>query len=288
MNTKRLALSCLGGLLLLYAACVAVIVVKQRDSLYRPVSHDRPDIALYNGMRIITVETADGLILESWYAPPKDNKGVIILFHGQGLDIAYYPPKAKYYREQGYGTLLAEYRGYGGNEGTPTEDGLYTDARAHLNWLIDEQDIPENQIILHGTSLGSAVAVKMATEYNVKGVILDAPFKSTLNVAQSRFPLIPFMELLMWDQYRSDLKINTIKAPIFIGTAGLDVVVPAHSGDALYELARRPKANKEYPNSTHMGLHEHGLPSDALEFIETNAAKLGRLLHTHLRFNMRL
>ncbi len=270
MSKTRVALKCFGALMIVYVACVGFLVIKQRDFLYRPVSHDRPDIQLSNGMQVITVITQDGLTLQGWYAPPKDEKGVVILFHGQGLDIAYYPPKATYYREQGYGTLLAEYRGYGGNEATPTEDGLYKDARAYLNWLIEKQNIPENQIILHGTSLGSAVAVQMATEYEVKGVILGAPFKSALNVAQHRFPFIPFMDMLMWDQYRSDLKISTINAPVFIGTAGLDMVIPNDSSEALYDLAKQPKTKKEYPNSKHMGLHEHGFPADALEFIETN------------------
>lgn len=259
----------LGVALGVYMLYVSIIIVTQRNFMYFPFGKKRPNIYLSGGMDVITVTTDDGLELEAWYEPAKDGKPTIIMFHGNGQSIAYRPPKVAYFREHGYGVLLAEYRGYGGNPGKTTEEGVYKDGRAYINWMINEQNIPTNNIILYGESLGSGVAVQMATEYNTKAVLLDVPFNSALAVAQSHFFVVPFLEYLMWDQYRSDLKIKNINAPVFIGLAGSDIVVRPRFGRALYELAAKPKQVKEYPNAGHMDLHHHGFPQDAIEFIES-------------------
>lgn len=255
--------------LAVYVVLVAIIIITQRNFLYFPFGDNRPNIHLSGGMDVITVTTEDELELEAWYAAPKDGKPLIIMFHGNGQNIAVRPPKVAYFREQGYGVLLAEYRGYGGNPGKTTEEGVYKDGRAYINWAINEQNTPADNIILYGESLGSGVAVQMATEYNAKAVLLDVPFDSTLAVAKRNFFFIPFMEYLMWDQYRSDLKIGKIKAPVFVGLAGLDIVVPNRFGKALFEKANEPKQFKMYPNAGHMDLHHHGFPQDALKFIES-------------------
>ncbi|MBL4804042.1 MAG: alpha/beta hydrolase [Alphaproteobacteria bacterium] len=258
-----------GVALLVYVLYVSIIVMTQRNFMYFPFGSKRPNIYLSGGMDVITVTTDDGLELEGWYDPPtEDTKPVIVMFHGNGQSIAYRPPKVQHFREQGYGALLAEYRGYGGNPGKTTEEGVYKDGRAYINWLINDQNITADNIILYGESLGSGVAVQMATEYDVKAVLLDVPFNSALAVAKSHFFVVPFLEYLMWDQYRSDLKIKNINAPVFIGLAGSDMVVRPHFGRALYELAVEPKQMKEYPDSGHMDLHHHGFPQDAVAFIE--------------------
>ena len=263
----------LGIAVLVYVLYVSIIIVTQRNFMYFPFGSKRPNIHMSGGMKVITVTTDDGLELEAWHDPAEEDKPTIVMFHGNGQSIAYRPPKVQHFREQGYGVLLAEYRGYGGNPGKTTEEGVYADGRAYINWLINDQKIAADNIILYGESLGSGVAVQMATEYDVKAVLLDVPFNSALAVAKSHFFVVPFLEYLMWDQYRSDLKIKDINAPVFIGLAGSDMVVRPHFGRALYELAAEPKQMKEYPNAGHMDLHHHGYPQDAVVFLESLEAK---------------
>lgn len=266
----KFALKWLGIATTVYVIFVTIIIFKQRDMMYFPFGDKRPNIWLSNGMKVISVKTEDGLELESWYEPPKDsNAPVIVMFHGNGQSIAYRPPKVAHYREKGYGVLLAEYRGYGGNPGKTTEEGVYKDGRAYINWLIEDKQIPEKNIVLYGESLGSGIAVQMATEYDTKALLLDVPFNSTLAVAKMQFFFIPFLDHLMWDQYRNDLKISDVEEPIFMGIAGFDLVVPSHFGKELFDKANEPKTLKEYPNSGHMDLHYHGYPQDVVTFLES-------------------
>ena len=255
--------------LLLYFGFVVLLFFLQRNFLYHPHT-DKPDISTAPWAQPLSVETSDGLTLHGWWrAPAMDGKPVVVFFHGNAGHIGHRLSDAQRYIQQGYGLIMAEYRGYGGNLGTPTEQGLYKDGRAYLDWVTGEEGFSPADIILHGESLGSGVATQMASEYDVKALILEVPFSSILDMAKFRYPLIPFMELLVKDPFRNDLKIGALSMPVFIALAGQDNIVPIKFGQKLFDAATEPKTLKIYPHAGHNELGQPEFSKSIIAFIET-------------------
>lgn len=245
-----------------YFIILALLFVFQRNLMYFP-HHQIPDAAEFenSGGQVITVETADGLNLQGWHRAADDpEKPTIVMFHGNASKLEWSWDKTKDYADAGYGVLLAGYRGYGKNPGKPTEEGLYEDGRAYLRWLGD------TDIILYGESLGTGVSVQMATEFDVKAVILEAPFTSTLEVAQRSYKIFP-LKALMKDQYRSIEKIDRINAPLLIVHGQRDMLIPISIGRKLFDAAREPKQFVALPNGAHADMLDHGLTTPVLEFL---------------------
>src|SRR5262249_28114941 len=149
----------LGFAVVAYAALVGGLYLFQRQLLYFP-ARARPELFGLEqlGVREVTLATEDGLSLLSWYLPSRPGRPVIAYFHGNGGHIGYRAERLLRFAREGYGVLMAEYRGYGGNPGTPSETGFYTDGRAALAFL-DRQGVAPNRLVLYGESLGSGVAV---------------------------------------------------------------------------------------------------------------------------------
>ena len=151
----------IGGALFYLLLCVVLYFI-QRTMIYFP-DRSKPD--LIDGAQVVSVIAKDNQKIKSWYFTPADpQKPTIIYFHGNAGNYAQRIYKAIYYIRAGYGVLLAEYRGYGGNDGDISEEGLYLDARAQINWLVNEKKLSENDIIIYGESIGSGIEVQMATE----------------------------------------------------------------------------------------------------------------------------
>ena len=252
-----------------YIGFIIILNFKQRSMMYFPLTNARPDITTAPWMSWVEVQTNDGLQLKSWFSPPEEEKPTIIFFHGNANSIEARGFKALPLIQAGYGLLLAEYRGYGGNPGSPSEEGLYMDARAQIDWLKNVHDIQGKDLILYGESLGSGIAVQMAIEYDTAGIILDVPFSSALDVAKSNFFFVPFLDYLMKDKYLSDQKIAKVDIPVLIGVGEKDSVVPARFGKKLYDAAREPKTLKSYKNAGHMGIYDEGFAEAIVEFIES-------------------
>ncbi len=254
--------------LLIYTVFVVFIIFSQRHFLYFP-DENLPDISATPWMGLIEVTTEDHLTLTGWWIYPlSKDKPTILMFHGNAQNIEVRAPKVRSLIQQGYGVLLAEYRGYGGNPGKPSEEGFYKDGRAYMEGLTEKLSIPSENIILYGESLGSGIAVQLATEYNVRGIVLEVPFSSILAVARLKFFFVPFKNFLLKDQYLNSKKIKNINIPVFIGVGGKDVVVPNWFGKKLYEAANEPKKLIEYPEAGHNTLYLHGFEEDMLKFIE--------------------
>lgn len=255
-------------LCLFYLGFVALLYTQQRSFLYHP-NPNMPDISKAPWAQEMSVQTSDGLTLNAWWRAPTDgDKPLVVFFHGNAGHIEHRVQDAQEYLDQGYGVVLAEYRGYGGNGGMPSEEGLYEDGRAYMDWVIKQADIPLSNVILHGESLGSGIATQMASEHEVAALILEVPFYSVLDMARYRYPFIPFMHYLVKDPYRNDLKINALTMPVLIGVAGQDDIVPERFGVQLFEQAKAPKMLKRYPDAGHAELGMHGFFEDAIAFID--------------------
>ena len=177
--------------LIVYGAIVAAVFAFQRNLQYFPSQVLQSAEEGTGGlMQTVTYRTGDGLDLQAWYRRPDDGLPTLVMFHGNGGQHGHRAPSMLPYMERGYGVLLAGYRGYGGNPGSPTEDGFYADGRAALDWLATQGTGP-GAVVLYGESLGSGVAVQMAAERPVAGLMLQAPFTSAVDVGQVAYRWLP-------------------------------------------------------------------------------------------------
>lgn len=123
----------------------------------------------------IDIPTTDGLKLKSWFIKPKENKPVFLFLNGTNSNKTHQQSIAKFFSDNGYGSLMLEYREFGDNIGTATENGLYEDAEAGLKFL-NNNGFKNNKLILWGYSMGGAIATKMASKSKFKALILDSTF----------------------------------------------------------------------------------------------------------------
>ena len=218
----------------------------------------------------IDVVTKDNISLRAFLVPPKDNtKAIILAFHGNGSLAPYLASNFEWAIEEGYGVLLAEYRGYGSNAGLPTEAGLYADADAYLNYL--QMNYAENKIVAYGQSLGSGVAIDLVARNpkGFSGIILEAPFYSAVSVADKIYPYIFFKKWLLRDKYLSNEKIGEINIPKLFLLAEQDEVVGFDSGINLFDAAHDPKQIRVYHEATHMGIFKDGAIIDVMDFLNS-------------------
>lgn len=211
----------------------------------------------------VRLRTEDALDLTLRYASARDpSLPTIILFHGNGEDLFQRGHIALEMIEAGYSVLLAEYRGYGGNPGKPGEAGLYADARAAYLFVSARSE----HIVLHGYSLGSGVAVQLASEQPVSALILEAPFTSIVDVAARRFPLFP-VRTLARDRYDSLAKIASVGAPLLIYGGTADGVIPPDHFQRLYDAALGEKRIALIEGADHLNVWTQGGREHVMQFL---------------------
>lgn len=239
------------GAAVIYLTAVTALFILQRSLIYDPDAEYRPPASVKGaeGLREFPVVTEDGLALKAWYAPGSNDGPILVFFHGNGDRLATAAGLAAPFTAAGYGFLIAEYRGYSGMPGEPNEAGLYADGRAYLKALI-ASGVHADRIILLGHSLGTGVAVQLATEFPVGGVILAAPFRSLAGPAQAAYPFVP-VGLLLLDRFDSEAKIGRIHAPLLIVHGDRDSKVPLDQGKALFAAASEPKRLVVLPDQGH-------------------------------------
>lgn len=249
----------------IYAVICAFLYFYQRNLMYFPDT-SRP--ALVQGAEVVDVTTQDGQNINSWYFAPADpSKPTFIYFHGNAGNFGHRYYSVNEYIEAGYGVLLAEYRGYGGNGGKISEEGLYEDARSQINWLLNEKGLKLEEIIIYGESIGTGVAVHIASEFKgVKALVLESPFSSMLEVASKRYFFVP-VGLLLKDLYPSIEKITSIKAPLLVMHGHNDRVIPFSLAKKLYEAANQPKKLVDFPEGQHNNLHQLGAYNHVVDFL---------------------
>jgi hypothetical protein len=260
-------LTALGLVVAGYLGLGGLMFAFQRRLVYFP-DRSRPAPAHCDAgdMAAVDYATADGLRLGGWYKRPADaGAPVIVHFHGNAGHIGDRAPLMRGYIEAGFGVLLAEYRGYGGNPGKPTEAGLYADGRAALAFTAG-QGIAAERIVLYGESLGTAVAVRLAAETPVGAVVLEAPFTSAVDVGAAAYPFVP-VRWLMLDRFDSLPRIAAIKAPLLVLHGEQDSTVPIAHGRRVLEAAAEPKEGRFFEAAGHSDLHDFGIADDVIAFL---------------------
>ena len=226
--------------LVIYAVIVACMFLFQRKLQYFPDTRRvSPEQAGIQGIDEITISTPDGENLVAWYSAARDGKPTIVYFHGNGGALWYRAKRMATFRSDGYGVLLAGYRGYGGSTGTPTEAGLIADGRAAVDFLRG-RDVPLERLVFYGESLGTGVVVQLAAEMHPGAVVLESPFTTAFDVAARTYWWLP-VSLLMKDKFQSKPLIDAIQAPLLVVHGEDDRVIPVDLGKRLFAAAKEPK-----------------------------------------------
>src|ERR1700730_392669 len=222
-----------------YGGLVALLYVGQRALEYFPERfRTSPAAAGLAEAEEVVLGSADGGRVIIWHIAPHGEKPVVLYFHGNGGSLAWRVERLRALTADGSGLVALSYRGYGGSSGRPTEPGLIADAAAAYGVSI--APAPAERIVLWGESLGSAVAIALAAEHPVGGLVLEAPFTSAADVGAQRYWFVP-VRLLMKDQFRSDLRIGKVAAPVLVVHGEDDGIVPIALGERLYRLIDAPK-----------------------------------------------
>lgn len=243
------------------AACVVVIVAlvasglvalmwsQQRRLIYFPSPGPVPSAAtvLPTG-RDVVLGTDDGIRLGAWYFPVAGAGPAVLVCNGNGGDRSMRAELAAALNRMGLSVLLFDYRGYGGNPGRPSEDGLAADARAAQAWLAAQPGV--DRIVYFGESLGAAVAVGLAVQRPPAAMVLRSPFTSLADVAAVHYPWLPARRLLL-DRYPSIERIVSIRVPVLVIAGDRDDIVPATLSRRLYDAANEPKRWLLVPGAGH-------------------------------------
>jgi len=190
------------------------------------------------GASDVWIDTPDGVRLHGWWTPRKDARFVTLYLHGNAGNVTHRFPQIREITAAGSSILMLDYRGYGKSSGRPTEKGLYTDADAAFAHLLKLGASPE-QIILHGESLGTAVAIDLASRRPCAALVLEASFTSASDVART---VLPVIGPLLVRSYNSAAKIHRILAPKLFIQGDRDEIIPPRLGQALYAAAPAPKS----------------------------------------------
>jgi uncharacterized protein len=254
----------------LYVAGLAIIALGQRKLMYFPYAREAaPATVGLPQAKILHLRTDDGETLLAWFIAPAPGRPLILYFHGNANGLGQLGPRFRQLTETGAGVLGVEYRGYAGSTGSPSEDGLLRDGQAAYAEAIALGFAPTS-IVAMGESLGTGVAVDLASRHRVGAVVLDAPYSATVEVAQWRFPIFP-VRWLMRDQFRSDQKIGRVSAPLLIVHGTADRTIPIRFGEKLFALANQPKTFIRLDGVGHPAL-ESAFP-EVLQWIDQTMAR---------------
>ncbi len=242
------------GSVAVVAAVLALIWTMQRRLMYFP-THGVPapgEIGL-TGVEAVSVETSDGLRLSGWFVAAFGTlpRVTVLVFNGNAGNRAHRWPLAAALHRHGLQVLLFDYRGYGGNAGTPTKNGLAADSRAARAYLTGRADVDRSRIVYFGESLGTAVAVDLAVEHPPAALVLRSPFTSMADVGRHHYPFLP-VRLLLRDRFAAIDQIQQIRGlPLLVIAGGRDRIVPIDNSRRLYDAAVAPKTLLVLPDADH-------------------------------------
>jgi hypothetical protein len=242
----------IGWYLLIAAAGFVLLMWLANRSLFYPLRypHGEWDLQAALGARDIVVNAPKFVRLHAWWVQPENPRGVTLFLHGNAGNVTHRATALLALKEAGMAVLLIDYRGYGKSTGSPSEQGLYEDALAAYGVLLSSGWQPR-RIVLHGESLGTAVAIDLAARRECAGVVLEAPFPSARAVAAR---VLPFLgPLLVWG-LASDEKIGRVRAPLLFFHGDRDEVIPYDLGRALYDRAPGVKYFETVPGAGHNDL----------------------------------
>jgi pimeloyl-ACP methyl ester carboxylesterase len=211
-----------------YLAVVAGLFLVQRQVLFPAPQHA---VAPPAGFSEVRYGSDDGLELKAAYRPAAAGKPTVVFFHGNGDNWTGAAAATAAWAAAGFGVLLPEYRGYSGNPGSPSKEGLLADGRAAMQWLA-AQGVAGEQLIIVGNSIGSGIAVPMAAARRPRALVLVSPFASLPDLAAEKFPWLP-ARWLVRDRFDNCSALKPVAAPVLIQHGRADSLIPYSHAERL-------------------------------------------------------
>jgi fermentation-respiration switch protein FrsA (DUF1100 family) len=233
--------STLGSLLVGWSLLNGVMFLLQPGMVFYPLAHLETNPGDW-GMDFedVALTTEDGVSLHGWFIPRPGAKRVLLFFHGNAGNISHRADSIRIFHRLGLDVLILDYRGFGKSQGSPSEQGLYRDARAAWDWLTKERGYAPGDLVIFGRSLGAAVATQLASETDPGGLILESGFSSARDASRAIFPLLSWLVLNRY-QFDSARALRTVDSPVLVLHSPDDEIIPYALGRKLFEAAREPK-----------------------------------------------
>lgn len=254
----RTLVNSLLGLCAVFAIVVAAAWLGQRRLLYFPdTRRTQPAEVGLKGVEEHEIRAPDDAFTLAWWGRATSGKPTLVYYHGNAAGLAAREPRITWAMREGWGMFMMSYRGFSGAPGHPTEADNIADALRAFDWL-EARGVRRGDMILYGESLGTGVATQVAVARpGVRGLVLDAPYTSAVDVGKRRYPFLP-VEWAMRDRYETNRYIARVNTPLLILHGARDAVIPIEMGREISRLAKVPKHLIEYPNGGHLDLFING------------------------------
>ena len=252
----------------LYFFVLVFLYFYQRNLLYHPNENNYSGDKISVDIKKVKILTSDNIELLGWYHEknPNDFK-TIIYFHGNAGTLENRIHKLNHFQDMNINFLIIAWRGFSGNNGKPTEQGLYEDGKSAINWLA-KKGIDEKNLVIYGESLGTGVATHLSQNKNYAGIILETPFTSMVDAAKIFYPYIP-VNLLLKDRFENYKKVKNINSPILVMHGEIDQIVPFSMGKKIYEMAKEPKYSYFTKYDNHMMEYDEKLVLTLKSFLKS-------------------
>lgn len=224
-----------------------------------------PPSSYKDDAKVVKIETADNGTISARLYENGPARYTILFSHGNAEDIGHIESFPKKLRELGVSVLVYDYRGYGTSGGSGSEANAYSDIDAAYAYLVTHEGRKPEDIILHGRSLGGAVAVDLASRHTVGGLIIESTFTGAFRVL-TRYPILPF------DKFKSIEKISSVTCPVLVIHGTMDSTIPLYHGEQLFEAANEPKYSNWVEGAEHNNVYdrdEKGYLNSIAKFIAT-------------------
>ena len=256
------------GIIIIYSSVLILLFIFQRSLMYHPEENNYFGDQLKIKVEKVKIKTSDNINLLGWFHK-KDLKKfkTIVYFHGNAGNLENRIHKLNHFKDMDVNFLIIAWRGFSGNQGKPSEKGLYKDGNSAILWL-KNLGLKDNDIVLYGESLGSGIATEIAQNNNFAGLVLETPFTSMIEAAKNFYPYIP-VALLLKDKYDNQKKIKNINIPVLVMHGEADQIVPFWMGEKIFELANQPKYSYFTKFDDHMMEYNEKLLNTLKEFIKS-------------------
>ena len=244
---RRFALAALTLVLLVFGGASAYLKLNETSLVFHPADRTvaEPPDEFGLRQRPVHYRSSDGTKLTAWIVPgagPDSSGYWLLINHGNYGNIGY-GDRPDFYsraRDTGLNLLAYDYRGFGASDGTPTELGVYADAEASFRYLTDSLSVPADRIVIFGHSLGSGVAIELATRVPSAALVVEGAYTAVTDRGQELYPFLP-VKLLASQRFASIDKIARVRVPkVFLHSPSDDIIPFAH-GERLFRAAAEPK-----------------------------------------------
>jgi len=224
-----------------YSGLGLVLYFMQSSFLYSPVkevTYTPEELDL--DFDQVTFKTSDGLKLSGWYIPARNATFTVLFCHGNAGNMMHRLDSINLFNNMNLNCFIFDYRGYGASEGTPTEAGIYLDAKAAYRWLTSHKKVPREKIIIFGRSLGGSIAAHLAQKARAGSLVIESAFTSYVDIGRKFYPYMPVRYFARFN-YNTAEYIKNVHIPVMIIHSRNDEVVPFEFALELYETVEGPK-----------------------------------------------